>query len=194
MVELNYQGVFTRNPFSYTGGMRTTFNDVEFSSMTYSECVTFFERFMHEDCKKLYYYELGISQMEGLNPISDDVKYVAFISDAYGTDGVISFYVDHIGVGVDGWFDDDGRESCIDGENEDNIDELRNVELEFNEDIMHMNRTLNDLFLSKLCVDEEMDNNIIDDDDDDDGEHLNLVSTLIPYLMSYYTGKNKNQF
>ncbi|CAH1438130.1 unnamed protein product [Lactuca virosa] len=60
MVELNYQWVFTRNPFFYIG------------------------------------------------------------------DGIIYVYVDHIGVGVDGWFDDednddDGCESCIDGENEDNI-------------------------------------------------------------------------
>ncbi|CAH1454145.1 unnamed protein product [Lactuca virosa] len=107
MVELNYQGVFTRNPFSYTGGVKTVFNDVDFSSMTYSECVTFFEHIIHEDCKKLYYCEPDISLMEGLNLISDDVEYVAFIFDAYGTDGVIFVYVDHIGVGVDEWVDDE---------------------------------------------------------------------------------------
>ncbi|CAI9265896.1 unnamed protein product [Lactuca saligna] len=133
MVELNYQGVFNRNPFSYTGGVKTIFNDVDFSSMTYSEFVTFCERFMHEEY------------------------------------GVISVYVDHIGVGVDGWHDDednddDEHESCIDGENEDNIDELRNVAFEFNEDVVHMNRTSNDPFLSKLCVDDEDANNIVDDD------------------------------
>nr|KAJ0192741.1 hypothetical protein LSAT_V11C800426100 [Lactuca sativa] len=135
-----------------------------FSSMTYSEFVTFCERFMHEECKKFYYCEPDMSLMEGLNPISDDVEYSAFIFDAYGTDGVISVYVDHIGVGVDGWHDDDEHESCIDGENEDNIDELRNVAFEFNEDVMHMNRTSNDPFLSKLCVDDEDANNIVDDD------------------------------
>ncbi|CAI9264611.1 unnamed protein product [Lactuca saligna] len=169
MVELNYQGVFNRNPFSYTSGVKTIFNDVEFSSMTYSEFVTFCERFMHEECKKFYYCEPDMSFMEGLNPISDDVEYSAFIFDAYGTNGVISVYVDHIGVGVDGWHDDednddDEHESCIDGENEDNIDELRNVAFEFNEDVVHMNRTSNDPFLSKLCVDDEDANNIVDDD------------------------------
>ncbi|KAL7602969.1 hypothetical protein Lser_V15G16880 [Lactuca serriola] len=169
MVELNYQGVFNRNPFSYTGGVKTIFNDVDFSSMTYFEFVTFCERFMHEDCKKFYYCEPYMSLMEGLNPISDDVEYSAFIFDAYGTDGIISVYVDHIGVGVDGWLDDednddDEHESCIDGENEDNIDELRNVAFEFNEDVVHMNRTSNDPFLSKLCVDDEDANNIADDD------------------------------
>ncbi|CAH1441075.1 unnamed protein product [Lactuca virosa] len=142
MVELNYQGEFTRNHFSYTGGVKTMVNDVDFSFMTYSECVTFFEHFMHEDCKTLYYGEPGISLMQG---------HAAFIFDAYGTDGIIYVYVDHIGVGVDGWFDDednddDGRDSCIDGENEDNIDELRNVELEFNDDVVHMNMTSNDPF------------------------------------------------
>ncbi|CAI9269290.1 unnamed protein product [Lactuca saligna] len=107
--------------------------------------------------------------MEGLNPISDDVEYVAFIFYANGTYGVISVYVDHIGVGVDGWFDDednndDEHESCNDGENEDNIDELRNVVFKFNEDVVHMNKTSNDPFLSKLCVDEDEDNNIVNDD------------------------------
>ncbi|CAI9303910.1 unnamed protein product [Lactuca saligna] len=153
MVELNYQGVFNRNPFSYTGGVKTIFNDVDFSSMTYYEFVTFCERFMHEECKKFYYCEPDMSFMEGLNPISDDMEYSAFIFDAYGTDGVILVYVDHIGVGVDGWHDDednddDEHESGIDGENEDNIDELRNVAFEFNEDVVHMNRTSNDPFLS----------------------------------------------
>ncbi|CAI9259249.1 unnamed protein product [Lactuca saligna] len=169
MVELNYQGVFNRNPFSYTGGVETIFNDVDFSSMTYSEFVTFCERFMHEECKKFYYCELDMSLMEGLNPISDDVKYSAFSFYAYGTDGVILLYVDHIGVGGDGWHDDeynddDEHESCIDGENEDNIYELRNVAFEFNEDVVHMNRISNDPFLNKLCVDDEDENNIVDDD------------------------------
>ncbi|CAH1423674.1 unnamed protein product [Lactuca virosa] len=169
MVELNYQGVFNRNPFSYTGGVKTMFTDVDFSSMTYYEFVNFFKRFMHEECKKFYYCEPGNSLMEGFNPISDDVEYAAFIFDAYGTDGVISVYVDHTGVGVDGWLDDednddDEHESCIDGENEDTIYELRNVAFEFNEDVVHMNRTSNDPFLSKLCVDDEDENNIVDDD------------------------------
>nr|KAJ0206594.1 hypothetical protein LSAT_V11C500244760 [Lactuca sativa] len=169
MVELNYQGVFNRNPFSYTRGVKTMFTDVDFSSMTYYEFVSFFKRFMHEECKKFYYCERGNSLMEGLNPISNDVEYAAFIFDAYGIDGVISVYVDHIGVGVDGWLDDedndvDEHESCIDGENEDNIDEVRNVAFEVNEVVVHMNRTSNDPFLSKLCVDDEDENNIVDDD------------------------------
>nr|KAJ0203699.1 hypothetical protein LSAT_V11C500266550 [Lactuca sativa] len=121
MVELNYQGVFNRNHFSYTGGVKTIFNDVDFSSMTYFEFGTFNERFMHEDCKKFYYSEPGNSLMKGLNPISDDVEYVAFIFYAHGTDGIILVYVDRIGVGVDGWIDDEDNDddehaSCIDGE------------------------------------------------------------------------------
>ncbi|CAI9262933.1 unnamed protein product [Lactuca saligna] len=103
--------------------------------MKFSECVTFFERFMHEEVKKMYYCEPSLSLMDWLNPISDDVEFTASIFDAYGTDGVISVYIDHVGVGVDGWFDDeevdDDHGSCIDGENEDNIDELRNGNVEF---------------------------------------------------------------
>ena len=46
MVELNYQRVFNRNPFSYTGVVKIMLTDVDFSSMTYHEFVNFFERFM----------------------------------------------------------------------------------------------------------------------------------------------------
>ncbi|CAH1444156.1 unnamed protein product [Lactuca virosa] len=146
MAELNYHGVFTRNPFSYTSGVKTMFNDVDFSSITYSECVNFFERFMHEDCKRLYYYELDISLIEGLILFQMMWNMLLLFFDAYGTDGIISVYMDHIGVGVDGWFDDEDnddevRESCIDGKNDDNIDELRNVEFEFSTDVVHMNIT-----------------------------------------------------
>ncbi|CAH1447772.1 unnamed protein product [Lactuca virosa] len=116
----------------------------------------------------MYYCEPGLSLMDRLNLISDDVEFTTFIFDAYGTDGVISVYIDHVGVGVDEWFDDeegdDDHESCIDGENEDNIYELRNGNVEFNDDVVIMNRTSNDPFLSKLCVDEGEDNNIVDDD------------------------------
>ncbi|CAI9260540.1 unnamed protein product [Lactuca saligna] len=164
--------------------------------MIYSKCVTFFEHFMHEDCKKLYYCEPGISLIEGLNPISDDVECVAVIFYAYGTDGIIYIYVDHIGVGVDGWFDDednddDGRDSCIDGENENNIDKLRNVDLEFNNDVVHMNKTLNDAFLSKLYVDEEEDNNIVEDDDGKEFKPNIQTHSIFNELLHW---KNKNQF
>nr|KAJ0214871.1 hypothetical protein LSAT_V11C300132940 [Lactuca sativa] len=183
MVELNYQGVFNRNPFSHTGGVKTMFTDVYFSFMTYYEFVNFFEHFMHEECKKFYYYEPGNWLMEGLNPISNDVEYAAFIFDAYGTYGVISVYVDHIGVGVDGWLDDDDNdvdehESCLDGENEDNIDEVRNVAFEFNEVVVHMNRTSNDPFLSKLCVDDEDENNIVNDDNGREVELMDINCVL----------------
>ena len=48
MVELNYQGVFTRNHFSYLGGAKSSFNNVDFSFMNYA----FPECFMHEEIKK----------------------------------------------------------------------------------------------------------------------------------------------
>ncbi|CAI9274439.1 unnamed protein product [Lactuca saligna] len=131
--------------------------------------------------------------MEGLNPISDDVEYSAFIFDAYGTDGVISVYMDHIRVGVDGWLDDEDNEheSCIDGENEDNIDELRNVAFEINEDVVHMNRTSNDPFLSKLCVDDEEDNNIVDDDNGREIE-LNIQTHSIFNELLHWKKKQKS--
>nr|KAJ0226670.1 hypothetical protein LSAT_V11C100001510 [Lactuca sativa] len=59
-----------------------------------------------------------------------------------------------------------GDDSCIDdGENENKIDNLKDVEVESNEDIITMNRKQGDEFVNKLCVEEEEgnDNNIDDD-------------------------------
>lgn len=52
---------------------------------------------MHEEIKKLYYYEVEKALCDGIRPILDDVDYVAFIFDAYATNGIISVYVDHDG-------------------------------------------------------------------------------------------------
>ncbi|CAI9292680.1 unnamed protein product [Lactuca saligna] len=106
--------------------------------------------------------------MDVINPILDDVEYVGFIFDDYGTNGKNFVYVDHVGSGIEGWFDDeenpkDEHESCIDGVDN---DDLMDVEVEFNKDVVIMNKTYKDTFLSKLCVDvdKEEDNNIVNDD------------------------------
>lgn len=40
--------------------------------------------------------------MDVINPILDDVEYVGFIFDAYGTNGKNFVYVDHVGAGIGG--------------------------------------------------------------------------------------------
>ncbi|CAH1431451.1 unnamed protein product [Lactuca virosa] len=94
IVDLNFKGVFLRNPFSYNHGINFTFNDHDFSGMTYGECITFLERFMQESIKKLYYCE---------------------------PNGKICMYVDHDGQGIEDWFgsdveEEDEDDSCIDGD------------------------------------------------------------------------------
>lgn len=64
--------------------------------MTYSECVTYLE------IKNLYYREAEKSLCNGIRPISDDVDYVAFIFNAYGTDGIIFFILTTLGMEVRG--------------------------------------------------------------------------------------------
>ncbi|CAI9288092.1 unnamed protein product [Lactuca saligna] len=120
IVELNFKGVFLRNPFSYNHGINFTFNDHDFSRMTYGECVTFLERFMQESIKKLYYCEPGKPLISGITAIANDADYGGFIFQAYGTDGKICMYVDHDGQGIEDWFgseieEGDGDDSCIDG-------------------------------------------------------------------------------
>ncbi|KAI3778940.1 hypothetical protein L2E82_08330 [Cichorium intybus] len=119
VVELNYQGVFRRCPFSYEDGMKFTFTEHDWASMNYAECVTFLEKFMHENCKKLYYCEPDEPMYKGLRPISNDVEYASFIFITFGTLGKISLFVDHIGDELEDWvdFDKEGEEhdSCIEG-------------------------------------------------------------------------------
>ncbi|CAH1446980.1 unnamed protein product [Lactuca virosa] len=145
-----------------------------FSGMAYSECITFLEWVMQESINKLYYCEPGKPLLYGITAIRNDGDYASFIFDAYGADGLTSLYVDHDGQGIEEWFgseieeEEDGDDSCIDGgENEDEIDNLRDMEVDFNEDVVTMNRTKGDEFISELCCEEEEgnDNNIVDDAD-----------------------------
>lgn len=125
---------------------------------------------MHEEIKKLYYCELEKALCDGIRPILDDVDYVAFIFDAYATNGIISVYVDHDCDELGGWFDEeknesDDNDSCVDGV--ENGDNLRDVEVENDEDAITMNKTGHNPFLIQLCVewglyDEE--NDFVDDD------------------------------
>lgn len=64
---------------------------------------------MQEECKKLYYFELG-------KLLRTRIFY------AYGTDGEISLYMGHIDERIDDWFgeeekedDDDDHDSCVVG-------------------------------------------------------------------------------
>ncbi|CAH1440743.1 unnamed protein product [Lactuca virosa] len=87
-------------------------------------------------------------------PISNELKYAGFIFDAYGIDVQISLYVDHIGHVIDDTFEseggDDDHDSYISGRDDD-IGTLKDVIVDFNEEIVTMNRTCNDEFLTKLC-------------------------------------------
>lgn len=57
---------------------------------------------------------------------------------------------------------------CIDdGENEEEINNLRDMDVDFDEDIVTMNKTKGDEFLSKLCSEEEANDNNRDDEDDE---------------------------
>ncbi|CAI9301641.1 unnamed protein product [Lactuca saligna] len=182
IVELNFKCVFLRDPFSYNHGIKFTFKDQDFSGMTYSECITFLERFMQESIKKLYYCESGKPLLYGITIIRNDGDYATFIFDAFGPDVYISLYVDHDGQGIEDWFGfeietekEDGDDSCIDGgANENKIDNLNDVDVEFNEDMVTMNRTQGDEFMNKLRAEEEErnDNNI----DDDGGEEEENVT------------------
>ncbi|CAI9278727.1 unnamed protein product [Lactuca saligna] len=105
--------------------------------------------------KNLYYREPEKSLCDDIRPTSYDVDYPFFIFDAYGTNGIILVYVDHVGDGSEWWFDeeqneDDGDDSCFDSV--ENGDNQRDVEVENDEDFIPMNRTSQDPFLSKLCV------------------------------------------
>ncbi|CAI9277216.1 unnamed protein product [Lactuca saligna] len=151
--------------------------------MTYSECNNFLERYIQESIKKLYYCESSKPLLFGLSAIYNDEDYASFIFDPYGTNGIISLYVDHDCQGIEDLFfseieeEKDGDDSCIDGgENEDEIENLRDVEVEFNEDEATMNKTKGDDYLFELYGEEEKGNdNKIDDDVDGGEEEANLT-------------------
>ncbi|CAI9279569.1 unnamed protein product [Lactuca saligna] len=154
IVELNFKGVFLRNPFSYNHG------------------------------KPL---------ISGITTIAKDEDCGGFIFHAYGTDGKICMYVDHDGQGIEDWFgseieEEDGDDSCIDGgENEDEIDNLTDVDVDFNKDTVTMNKTKGDEFLNRLCSEEEEgnDNNINDHDGHEEDANVtqqhSIFNELVPW-------------
>ncbi|CAI9293701.1 unnamed protein product [Lactuca saligna] len=191
IVDLNFKGVFLIYPFSYNHGINFTFNDHDFSGMTYGECITFLKRFMKESIKKLYYCELGKPLISGITAIANDEDYGGFIFQAYGTDGKICMYVDHDGQGIEDLFgseikEEDGDDPCIDGgENEEQIDNLIDVDVDFNEDIVTMNRTKGDEFLNRLCGEEEEgnDNNINDHDAHEEDANVTQQHSIFNELV-----------
>ncbi|CAI9277376.1 unnamed protein product [Lactuca saligna] len=132
--------------------------------MTY-ECITFLKWFMQESIEKLYYHKSSKPLLSGITANANEEDYAYFIFDAYETDGIIFLYVDHDGQGIENWFGSDIEEEDG-GENKDEIDNLRDVEVYINEDIIIMNKTHGDEFLTKLCAEEEDENDNIDDDDE----------------------------
>ncbi|CAI9282568.1 unnamed protein product [Lactuca saligna] len=165
ILELNYNNrVFVRNTLSYANGFTYTIDDNDVSALTYSEFVTWIQRYMQEEFKKLYYCEPEKTLVEGIHHIANDVEYATFIFDAYGTDGKIFVYVDHAGVEIEEWFGDnldkdDNCDSCIMGrDNEDKLDNLMNVSVDSTSEYVVIKRTSNDDLLSKLCVLDEEDN------------------------------------
>ncbi|CAI9301626.1 unnamed protein product [Lactuca saligna] len=171
IVELNFKGVFLRNPFSYNHGINFTFNDHDFSGMTYGECITFLERFMQEIIKKLYYCEPGKPLISGITAIANDEDYGGFIFHVYRT-----------------YEEEDGDDSSIDGgENEEEIDSLTDVDVDFNKDIVTMNRTKGDEFLNRLCGEDEEgnDNNINDHDGHEEDANVtqqhSIFNELVPW-------------
>nr|KAJ0215458.1 hypothetical protein LSAT_V11C300133140 [Lactuca sativa] len=157
--------------------------------MTYGECITFLGQFMQESIKKLYYSKPGKPLIYGIIVIANDEDYGGFIFQAYGKDGKICMYVDHDGQGIENLVgsqieEDNGDDSSINGgENEEKIDNLTDVDVEFNEDIITMNKTKGDEFLNRLCGEEEEGNgNNIDDDDDDDDDDGREENTNFPIL------------
>nr|KAJ0200676.1 hypothetical protein LSAT_V11C600320910 [Lactuca sativa] len=131
----------------------------------------------------LYYCEPGKPLISGITAIANDEDYGSFIFQAYGTYGKICMYVDHDGQGIEDWFgskieEEDGDYSCIDGgENKDEIDNLTDVDVDFNEEVVTMNRTKGDEFLNRLFGEEEEgnDNNIHDHDGHEEDANIPIL-------------------
>ncbi|CAH1448788.1 unnamed protein product [Lactuca virosa] len=59
-VDVYFQGIFTKYPIRYTGGITQRFLDIDFAGMDTNECYEFIEQFTGEKCEKLYYCKLDI--------------------------------------------------------------------------------------------------------------------------------------
>ncbi|CAH1423435.1 unnamed protein product [Lactuca virosa] len=115
IVELNYNSVFVRNPFSYANGFMYTIDDNHLSGLTYSEFVTWLQPFI-------------------LDAYRTDGKIYVYVNQV-GVE-IVQWFGDELN-------EEDGHDSSImGGDIEDELDNLMDVVVDSTSETVIMNKNI----------------------------------------------------
>lgn len=120
---------------------------------------------MGDGCAKIYFLYPNKPFHNGIRQIQCDAEFAKFIDVSYNIGGgKASLFIDHFGDELKGWFvsgedevlSHDELESVIQGRTKKEIN-IENFVVDFDDLGEHyeMNKTRNDVFLSKLCMHDE---------------------------------------
>ncbi|GJZ37895.1 hypothetical protein Tco_0584086 [Tanacetum coccineum] len=199
MIDVNYNGIFSKNPLNYSLGAVQTIDQVDFGGMNFNDLVEFLEKLTRSKCSRLYYCVPRNTLSTGLRIIECDLDIYRFSEVGVANGRRISLYVDHcdenltdfVGkdkltdliMGVDSAMSDTGSEEDSDpsyqlsGDEDDISDSISlaqddDDDDDNDDDVSTLNQTINDPFLTRLCYD-NMDDDVVEQADSDENMSAN---------------------
>lgn len=156
-VQVYHDGAFSPNPIVYFSPLISTFTEVDFKSMRYTDFINFLKKLVKDRVPAVYYCLPHRSLKDGLRGLVDDNDYVRFLDCANGNEGRIDVYVDHCNEPILEWIaderdaeggtDSDSSDSDVDTVISDNL----SVDLEGDDEATPVN-LVDDPFLCKKTV------------------------------------------
>ncbi|CAH1454661.1 unnamed protein product [Lactuca virosa] len=150
-IEINFNGMFVTSPFAYEGGEIKALDNLDFTTMEYSEFSDFLKKETDADCSGIYYVIPGKELHNGLRLIKSDVDFKIFVDYGHRSKRRIALYLEH--------FDEDLTEY-----------------LEGVEDVVNHKMDESENETDSMSDDDDDDDDVDDDDDDDDDESEDTAS------------------
>ncbi|XP_023763965.1 uncharacterized protein LOC111912463 [Lactuca sativa] len=157
-IEINFNGMFVTSPFAYEGGEIKALDNLDFTSMEYSEFSDFLKKETDADCSGIYYVIPGKELHNGLRLIKSDSDFKIFVDYGHRSKRRIALYLEH--------FDEDLTE-YLEG-----VEDVVNHKVDESE-----NET-------DSMSDDDDDDDVDDDDDDDDEDDESEDTASIDHLSA----------
>ncbi|GJU20343.1 hypothetical protein Tco_1153685 [Tanacetum coccineum] len=169
VVDVNYGGVFLKNPLRYSLGVVKNIGHIDIQRMEFNDLIEFVEKITRSKCKGLYYCVPKKSLDDGLTVIKCDLDIYRLLDHAVSNGGHIGLYIDH--------YDEDLTEFL----REDNLTDLimnvdvastSNVENESSDSSYQLSNDDEEISDSSSLDNEHND---VDNDDEDENDDITTL-------------------
>ncbi|GKC13756.1 hypothetical protein Tco_1010538, partial [Tanacetum coccineum] len=198
-IDVNYNGIFYKNPLRYSLGVVKSIDHVDVGGMDFNDLREFFKELTRSKCIRLYYYVPRKTLCTSLRIIECDLDVYRLLENGISNGGRIGLYVDYYDenltefivkdniMGVDAATNDVNTDDSdpsyqLSDEDDYRSDLISLVQEEEEEDdddddddddgISTLSQTINDPFLTRLCYD-NMDNDVEEQADSDENWSAN---------------------